>query len=48
MLALALADLSPALREVVVLHAWVELSHEEIAEALGCSTTDRVLAAPRP
>jgi DNA-directed RNA polymerase specialized sigma24 family protein len=21
-----------------VLHAWAELSHEEIAEALGCST----------
>lgn len=37
-LALALADLSPALREVLVLHAWAELSHEEIAEALGCST----------
>lgn len=33
MLALALADLSPALREVLVLHAWAELSHEEIAEA---------------
>jgi RNA polymerase sigma-70 factor (ECF subfamily) len=37
-LALALAALSPGLREVVVLHAWAELSHEEIAEALGCST----------
>jgi RNA polymerase sigma-70 factor (ECF subfamily) len=37
-LALALAGLSPALREVLVLHAWAELSHEEIAEALGCST----------
>jgi RNA polymerase sigma-70 factor (ECF subfamily) len=37
-LALALADLSPALREVLVLHAWAELSHEEIAEALGCSS----------
>ena len=36
-LALALADLSPALREVLVLHAWAELSHDEIAEALGCS-----------
>lgn len=36
-LALALADLSPALREVVILHAWAELSHEEIAQALGCS-----------
>jgi RNA polymerase sigma factor (sigma-70 family) len=38
-LALALAELSPALREVLVLHAWAELSHEEIAAALGCSTT---------
>lgn len=37
-LAVALADLSPALREVLVLHAWAELSHEEIAAALGCST----------
>jgi len=37
-LALALADLSPALREVLVLHAWAELSHEEIAEALDCSS----------
>jgi RNA polymerase sigma factor (sigma-70 family) len=37
-LALALADLSPALREVLVLHAWAELSHDEIAEALGCSS----------
>jgi RNA polymerase sigma factor (sigma-70 family) len=37
-LALALAELSPALREVLVLHAWAELSHEEIAEALGCSS----------
>ncbi len=37
-LALALAALSPALREVVVLHVWAELSHEEIAEALGCSS----------
>jgi RNA polymerase sigma-70 factor, ECF subfamily len=37
-LALALAELSPALREVLVLHAWAELSHEEIAAALGCST----------
>jgi RNA polymerase sigma factor (sigma-70 family) len=37
-LAVALADLSPALREVLVLHAWAELSHEEIAEALGCSS----------
>ena len=37
-LALALAGLSPALREVLVLHAWAELSHEEIAEALGCSS----------
>jgi RNA polymerase sigma-70 factor, ECF subfamily len=36
-LALALADLSPGLREVLVLHAWAELSHEEIAAALGCS-----------
>jgi RNA polymerase sigma factor (sigma-70 family) len=37
-LALALAGLSPALREVLVLHAWAELSHDEIAVALGCST----------
>ncbi len=37
-LALGLAGLSPALREVLVLHAWAELSHEEIAEALGCSS----------
>lgn len=37
-LALALADLSRALREVLVLHAWAEHSHEEIAEALGCSS----------
>jgi RNA polymerase sigma-70 factor (ECF subfamily) len=36
-LALALTCLSPALREVLVLHAWAELSNEEIAEALGCS-----------
>ncbi len=36
-LALALAGLSPALREVLVMHAWAELSHDEIAEALGCS-----------
>jgi RNA polymerase sigma factor (sigma-70 family) len=37
-LALALAGLSPALREVLVLHAWAGLSHEEIAGALGCSS----------
>jgi RNA polymerase sigma-70 factor (ECF subfamily) len=37
-LALALAKLSPALREVLVLHAWADLSHNEIAAALGCST----------
>jgi RNA polymerase sigma-70 factor (ECF subfamily) len=37
-LALALAGLSPGLREVLVLHAWAELSHEEIAAALGCSS----------
>ena len=37
-LALALAGLSPSLREVLVLHAWAELSHDEIAEALGCSS----------
>ena len=36
-LAEALAALSPALREVLLLHAWAELSHEEIAEALGLS-----------
>jgi len=32
-LALALAGLSRALRDVLVLHAWAELSHDEIAEA---------------
>jgi RNA polymerase sigma factor (sigma-70 family) len=37
-LALVLTGLSPALREVLVLHAWAELSHDEIADALGCST----------
>jgi DNA-directed RNA polymerase specialized sigma24 family protein len=37
-LALALAGLSPGLREVLVLHAWAELSHDEIAEVLGCSS----------
>ena len=37
-LAAALADLSPALREVLVLHAWAGLSHQKIAEALGCSS----------
>jgi RNA polymerase sigma factor (sigma-70 family) len=37
-LAPALAGLSPALREVLVLHAWAELSNEEIAEALDCSS----------
>jgi RNA polymerase sigma factor (sigma-70 family) len=37
-LALALAGLSPALREVLVLHAWAGLSHEEIAGALGSSS----------
>jgi RNA polymerase sigma factor (sigma-70 family) len=36
-LAGALAALSPALREVLMLHAWSELSHEEIAQALQCS-----------
>jgi RNA polymerase sigma-70 factor (ECF subfamily) len=36
-LAAALAALSPASREVLLLHAWAELSHEEIAEALGVS-----------
>jgi RNA polymerase sigma factor (sigma-70 family) len=33
-LAAALAALSPASREVLLLHAWGELSHEEIAQAL--------------
>jgi RNA polymerase sigma factor (sigma-70 family) len=33
----ALAALSPMLREVLLLHAWAELSHEEIAQALGLS-----------
>lgn len=37
-IALALAGLAPALREVLVLHVWAELSHDEIAAALGCST----------
>jgi RNA polymerase sigma-70 factor, ECF subfamily len=37
-LALALARLTPALREVLVLHAWGDLSHDEIAQALGCSS----------
>ncbi len=37
-LAVALAGLSPSLREVLVLHAWAELSHEEIAAALSCSS----------
>jgi RNA polymerase sigma-70 factor (ECF subfamily) len=36
-LAEALAALSPPLREVLLLHAWGELSHEEIATALGLS-----------
>lgn len=36
-LADALANLSPLLREVLLLHAWAELSHEEIGEALGLS-----------
>ena len=37
-LAVALAGLSPSLREVLVLHASAELSHEEIAAALSCSS----------
>jgi len=36
-LAVALAELSPGLREVLLLHAWGDLSNEEIAQALGCS-----------
>ena len=36
-LAEALATLSPALREVLLLHAWGELSHEEIGSATGLS-----------
>jgi RNA polymerase sigma-70 factor (ECF subfamily) len=36
-LAAALAALSPVSREVLLLHAWGELSHEEIAEALRLS-----------
>jgi RNA polymerase sigma-70 factor (ECF subfamily) len=36
-LAEALAALSPPLREVLLLHAWGELSDEEIANALGLS-----------
>jgi RNA polymerase sigma factor (sigma-70 family) len=31
----ALAALNPEQREVLLLHAWAELSHEEIAAALG-------------
>jgi len=37
-LAMALTGLTPALREVLLLHAWAELSHDEIAVALGCSS----------
>jgi RNA polymerase sigma-70 factor (ECF subfamily) len=36
-LAAALGALSPVSREVLLLHAWGELSHEEIAEALRVS-----------
>ena len=36
-LAAALADLPDAQREVLLLHAWADLSHEEIAAALGIS-----------
>jgi RNA polymerase sigma-70 factor (ECF subfamily) len=36
-LAAALADLRPARREVLLLHAWAELSHGEIAFALDIS-----------
>ena len=36
-LANAIAGLSPRLREVLLLHAWAELSTEEIARALHCS-----------
>jgi RNA polymerase sigma factor (sigma-70 family) len=36
-LAGALATLQPALREALLLHAWAGLSHDEIAQALGCS-----------
>jgi len=36
-LAGALAELSPALREVLLLHAWGALSNEAIAQALECS-----------
>ena len=36
-LAVALAELSPTLREVLLMHAWGALSNEEIAQALGCS-----------
>jgi RNA polymerase sigma factor (sigma-70 family) len=36
-LAAALADLPHAQREVLLLHAWAELSHEEIAVALSIS-----------
>jgi RNA polymerase sigma-70 factor (ECF subfamily) len=37
-LAEALAALSPPLREVLLLHAWGELSHTEIGSALGLSS----------
>jgi RNA polymerase sigma factor (sigma-70 family) len=36
-LATALADLPHAQREVLLLHAWADLSHQEIAAALGLS-----------
>jgi RNA polymerase sigma-70 factor (ECF subfamily) len=36
-LAAALAELSPVSREVLLLHAWAELPHEEIAQALRLS-----------
>lgn len=35
-LAAALAELTGPLREVLLLHAWAGLSHDEIAEVLEC------------
>lgn len=37
-LAEALAGLPPGQREVLLLHAWADLAHDEIAAALGIST----------
>ena len=51
-IAAALQRLTPEQREVLLLHAWAELSHEEIAAALGIapgtarSRLSRARAAP--